>query len=207
MTQTVALRAPEVRTTSALSLQLRDVQADGRYLLGRAVPYNEWTNIGWFAERFAIASFARSIAEAANGLPLLMWHDNRTWPIGVSDKWSDVAEGLDGVWKLDTSEEAERAADLAEKKMLTGLSVGFVPIRSTWEMVDWDDWDPDLGIEHMDKVTRDEARLLEVSLTPTPAYAGAQVSLVRTREAKKVREGRASAELEAWRNYLESVKR
>lgn len=207
MTETVALRAPEVRTMSALGLQLRDVQADGRFLLGRAVPYNTWTSIGWFAEQFTPGAFAQSIKQASNGLPLLMWHDNRTWPIGVSDKWDDIPEGLDGVWKLDTSEEAERAADLAEKKMLTGLSVGFAPIRSTWEMVDWEDWDPDLGIDHMDKVTREEARLLEVSLTPTPAYAGAQVSLVRTREAKKVREGRASAELQAWQNYLASVTR
>ncbi len=209
MTDTmVALRAPEVRTMSALGLQLRDVQADGRFLLGRAVPYNTWTSIGWFAEQFSPGAFARSIKEAANGLPLLMWHNNQTWPVGVSDKWDDNAQGLDGVWKLDTSEEAERAADLAEKKMLTGLSVGFVPIRSQWEMVDWKDWDPDLGVEHMDKVTRDEARLLEVSLTPTPAYAGAQVSLVRSREAKKVRDGgRESAELLGWRRYLESVKR
>ena len=228
MTDTmVTLRAPEVRTMSAIGLrfalgqqlsevqaasrfapgvQLRDVQADGRFLLGRAVPYNTWTSIGWFAEQFAPGAFARSIKEAANGLPLLVWHDNRTWPIGVADSWDDNADGLDGVWKLDNSEEALRAADLAEKKMLTGLSVGFVPIRSTWEMVDYENWDPDLGIEHMDKVTRDEARLIETSVTPTPAYAGAQVQMVRSREAKKVREHQ-SRELEAWRSYLESVKR
>ncbi|MGC4106055.1 MAG: HK97 family phage prohead protease [Thermomicrobiales bacterium] len=207
MTGTVSLRAPEVRTVSALGLQLREVEASGRYLEGRAVPYGEWANIGWFMEEMALGVFERSIKEAARGLPLLMWHDNRTWPIGVSEKFTETSRGLDAVWKLDTSAEAERAAELAEKSMLTGLSVGFVPIRSEWAFIDWDDWDPDLGPEHMDKVTRLEGRLLEVSLTPTPAFAGAQVSLVRTREAKKVKEGRQSAELTAWRNYLESVKR
>ncbi len=209
MTEAVALRAPEVRTTSALGLQLRDasVTGSGRYLEGRAVPYGEWANIGWFMEQMAQGVFERSISEAAKGLPLLLWHNNRTWPVGVSERWTEADGGLDGVWKLDTSQEAARAAELAEKDMLTGMSVGFVPIRSEWEFVDWEDWDPDLGPEHMDKVTRLEGRLLEVSLTPTPAFAGAQVSLVRTREAKKVREGRVGAELQAWRNYLESVKR
>lgn len=209
MTETVTLRAPEVRTMSALGLQLRDaeVSASGRYLEGRAVPYGEWANIGWFMEKMAAGVFEKSTREAAKGLPLLMWHDNRTWPIGVSEKWTETAGGLDAVWKLDTSEEATRAADLAEKLMLTGLSVGFIPILSEWEMVDLRDWDPDLGPDHMDKVTRLEARLLEVSLTPTPAFAGAQVSMVRTREAKKVHEGRSSAEVEAWANWLRSVKR
>lgn len=202
----VALRAPEVRTMPALDLQLRDVQADGRFLLGRAVPYNTWANIGWFAESFVQGSFARSIKEAANGLPLLLWHNNQTFPIGVSDKWTDGKDGLDGVWKLDTSEEAERAADLADKKMLTGMSVGFVPIRSQWEMIEDAQWDPDLGVDHMDKVTRLEARLLEVSLTPTPAYAGAQVQMVRSREAKHRRDHQGR-ELEAWKTWLASVKR
>ena len=205
----VTLRAPEVRTMSAVGLQLRDagVSASGRYLEGRAVPYGEWTNIGWFMESMAAGVFERSIKEAAKGLPLLLWHDNRTWPVGVSEQWTEAAGGLDGVWKLDGGIEAERAADLADKGMLTGLSVGFVPIRSEWEFVDWEDWDPDLGPEHMDNVTRLEGRLLEVSLTPTPAFAGAQVSLVRTREAKKVREGRTAPGVAAWRDYLESVKR
>lgn len=204
----VTLRAPEVRTNQ-VGLQLRDaeVSASGRWLEGRAVPYGEWANIGWFVEQMALGVFERSIAEAAKGLPLLLWHDNRTWPVGVSEQWTESAAGLDGVWKLDGSTEAERAADLADKGMLTWMSVGFVPIRSEWEFVDWEDWDPDLGPEHMDKVTRLEGRLLEVSLTPTPAFAGAQVSLVRTREAKKVRQGRTAPGVEAWRSYLESVRR
>jgi len=206
MIETVTLRAPEVRTFAALTL--RDVDSDkgGHWLEGRAVPYSEWANIGWFLEEHEPGSFARSIAEAANGLPLLLWHDNRTYPIGAAEQWRDDKGGLDGVWKLDGSDEARRASQLARDGMLTGLSVGFVPLRSAWKYVDDKDWDPDLGPEHMDRVTRQESRLLEVSLTPTPAFAGAQVSLVRSREGHK-RARRNSAEVAGWSRYRESIRR
>ena len=56
-------------------------------------------------------------------------------------------------------------------------------------------------------ITRREARLLEVSLTPTPAYAGAKVSLVRSRAPQEQRAGRGrSAELDVWRRYLDDIR-
>lgn len=203
---TVTLRAPEVRTYSALQIRDVDSTESGRFLEGRAVPYGEWANIGWFMEQHEAGSFARSIREAAKGLPLLLWHDSRTFPVGVSDEWRDTDDALDVVWRMDDSDEARRAVELAEKGMLVGLSIGFVPIRSKWDYVDFEEWDPDLGPDHMDRVTRQESRLLEVSLTPTPAFAGAQVSLVRSREARKSREN-TSAELRAWQEWRESIRR
>lgn len=205
MTTTMTtLRAPEVRTFPVLEFREANVTESGRFLEGRAVPYNTWADIGWFQEQHAPGSFARSITEAAKGLPLLLWHNNQTFPIGVSEQWDDNAEALDGVWRLDSSEEAERGADLAEKGMLTGMSIGFAPIRSEWEYTD--DWDPDLGPEHQDRVTRHESRLLEVSLTPTPAFAGAQVSLVRSRSHRRTEE-RKRTEFAAWQQYRESIRR
>lgn len=206
MTESITLRAPEVRTFPAL--ELRDIEVDhgSRYLEGTAVPYNEWADIGWFLEQHEQGSFQRSIEEAASSLPLLLWHDNRTWPVGVSQRWDDLKSGLRGRWRFDNSSEAERAAELAANGMLTGLSIGFVPIRSDWAYVDLDQWDPDLGPEHMDRVTRLESRLLEVSLTPTPAFAGAKVSLVRSREPRKVRNRRHS-EVQAWQAYRDSIRR
>ena len=82
-----------------------------------------------------------------------------------------------GVWRLNDTADAQRAAQLAEAGDLIGLSIGFQPIRSDWELVD--DWDPDLGLDHKDRVTRLESRLLEVSMTPTPAFQEAKVTLVR----------------------------
>lgn len=207
---TITLKAPEVRTFSALQLREVEASASGRWLEGRAVPYGEWADVGWYQEQHEAGSFAVSIKQAAEKLPLLLWHDSRTFPVGVSHEWRDNAAGLDVVWRMDDSTEATRALDLADKGMLTGLSIGFAPIRSEWDMVD--DWDPDKGPEFMDRVTRLESRLLEVSMTPTPAFAGAQVSLVRSRERgphgqpRQRREARPPR-LAEWQDIAASIRR
>ena len=105
---------------------------------------------------------------------------------------------------------AVEAARKAREGMLTGLSIGFAPIEKRTDQggrvvdpnneVEIDD----LGVM---SVTRREARLLEVSLTPTPAYAGAKVALVRSRRAQVDGTPRRSAEIEAWRHYLDSLTR
>jgi len=205
----VCLRAPEVRTFPALEFREVDGSESGRFLEGRAVPYDRWADIGWFRERFMPGSFAKSIREAARQLPLLLWHDNRSMPIGVTHEWRDNDAGLDVVWRLDVDDpRAVEAARKAREGMLTGLSIGFAPIEKLQKdgrgrafdannEVDIDD----LGVM---SITRREARLLEVSLTPTPAYAGAKVSLVRSRTGQPGQR-RRSAEIDAWRRYLESI--
>ena len=158
-------------------------------------------------ETFAVGAFEKSIGEAARALPLLMFHDARTWPIGAARDWDSHGKGLDGVWDLDDSTEAQRAAQLADKGYLTGMSVGFQPIRSDYDMVE--DWAPELGPDHMDKVTRLEARLVEVSLTPTPAYAGAVVDMVRSATripGRAAPAGQRRRETDAWREYVTQVR-
>lgn len=208
MSAAPALRAREVRTYGP-AVAVRDLEVSGaraQYLEGLAVPYGVEQDVGWMLETMAPGVFSRSISEAARGLPLLLWHDSRTYPVGVSETWAEDADGLRGVWRLDGGDEAQRAAQLAQDGLLVGLSVGFVPIRSTWTYADV--WDPDRGPDGMDRVTREEARLLEVSLTPTPAYAGAQVSLVRSAggELRRERE-RPGREVRAWRSWLDSIAR
>lgn len=212
-TEMVTLRAPEVRTFPTLEFRDVDATESGEFLEGRAVPYNRWADIGWFRERFLPGSFTKSIREAARKLPLLLWHDNRTFPIGVSHEWRDNEAGLDVVWKLDTEDpRAVQAARQAREGMLTGLSIGFAPIEklgknARGETVDLNNV---LDIDDMGlmSITRKEARLLEVSLTPTPAYAGAQVSLVRSRSLHQGAASgrRRSAELDAWQRYLQQIR-
>lgn len=208
----VTLRAPEVRTFPTLEFRDVDGTESGEYLEGRAIPYNRWADIGWFRERFLPGAFAKSIREAARRLPLLLWHDNRTFPIGVSYEWRDNDAGLDVVWKLDVDDpRAVEAARKAREGMLTGLSIGFAPIEkpgknARGELVDLNNEREvdDMGLM---SITRREARLLEVSLTPTPAYAGAKVSLVRSRAPQEQRAGRGrSAELDVWRRYLDDIR-
>lgn len=201
----VSLKAPEVRTFPVMEMRAVDGTEDGQFLEGIAVPYDTWTDVGWYMEQVARGAFRKSIREAAKRLPLLLWHDNRTFPIGVSHEWRDEDEHLGCVWKIDTEDAmAVEAARKARDGYLSGLSVGFAPIMD----LDTEGRDRNNPRELDDNgvmwVTRKQARLLEVSLTPTPAYAGAKVQLVRSRDRG---EGpRRSVEVHAWRKYLEGVK-
>jgi hypothetical protein len=167
-----------------VGLELREAAAVGKpwqYIEGRAVPYGEWTAVGYFMEQHAPASLKQSTTVGrGRSAPLLLFHDNRSFPIGVVDHWDQRDDGLDGRWRLNESPEAQRAAAAADRGELTGLSIGFQPIRSRWELLPWEEWDPDAGPDGMDKVTREESVLVEVSVTPTPAFAGAQIDAVRS---------------------------
>ena len=203
--------APEVRAYTT-SLEIRELQAVGagraaRYLEGRAVPFDTWADLGWFLEAHAPESFKRSTqGNKGQGLPLLLFHDNRNFPIGHAEKWTHD-DGLNGVWKLSESAEAQRAADAAERGDLLGMSIGFAPIRSDWQYSD--DWNPDLGADHKDRVTRQESRLLEVSLTPTPAFADAGITCVRTAFDLATRSAmshnRGQREIDTWRGIRDGL--
>lgn len=193
----------------ATVFELRETQAVGRpyrYLEGRAVPYNVYADIGWFHEQHATGSFERSTkGGSGKSLPLLLFHNNATFPIGHAEAWQHLDDALVGVWRLNDRAEAQTAASMAEAGDLLGLSVGFQPIRSDWELVD--DWQPELGKK--DRVTRLESRLLEVSMTPTPAFADARVSEVR--EATTYTRAARSALLpvlaaDTWRAQVEALR-
>lgn len=176
-----------------------------QFLHGRAVPYNTPASIGYFLEEHEPGSFAKSIKEAAIDLPLLLFHDQRSFPIGAADEWDDNDEALDGIWRLDEdSEHAQRAAQLADKGMLRGMSIGFTPIRSEWTFVD--DWDPARGPEYMDRVTRKESRLAETSVVPAGAFKEALVKMVRAAPSPRHPEDLAKRELEAWKRELEALR-
>lgn len=204
----------ERRTAPVLDIEVTD---NLKYLSAIAVPYNEPADIGMFMEDFARGSMAKSIEEAARSLPLHVMHDDmpmyspmtaESWPIGVASEWRDEANYLRGVWKLDDSLKAQRAAQLAKpdengNSLLGYMSIRFQPIRSAWTYAE--DWNPDLGPAHKDRVTRIEARLVSVSLVSTPAYKSAAVEWVRSAEPQRVRES-AARELDEWAAYLEKVK-
>lgn len=196
------------------TLTLKDAQAVGvtpgryNYLEGRAVPYGTWQDVGFFMEQHAHGSFERSTkGGSGRKLPLLLFHDNRTFPVGHAEKWSHDSGGLDGVWRLNDSVEAQRAAKDAEAGDLTGLSIGFQPVRTDRQYVE--DWDPELGPDHKDRYTRLESRLLEVSLTPTPAFADAEVTMVRTQFDLQQRSALVVSrplEVDRWREEIDTLR-
>lgn len=207
MTTTAPERTvPERRLLGGL--ELRDVETtETRSMMrGRAVPYGEWANIGFFLESFKPGSLAKSIKEAARDLPLNLFHENRWWPIGAADEWIDGDRELEGVWRLDDSDIAQNAARLADQGMLTGLSIEFQPIRSEWDFAEV--WDPSIGPEGMDRVTRLEARLGAVGLVQTPAYVSAGVTVVRSADARRRPEGpRVTPVLDELKRVTEQLRR
>lgn len=196
---TLTVAGPEVRTFAITETRAEKGSKFFETLTGRAVPYDRFENIGWFHEAHAPGSFTKTIRENPS-LPLLLFHDSRKFPIGKVAEWRDQDDGLHAVWELDTASDAQEAARLADKGMLNGLSIGFVPIRSNFE-----------DREGVDYVTRLESRLLEVSVVGVPAFSGATIAMVRSRDADRLaaerpeREWVASSELRAWQDWLRSV--
>jgi len=191
--------------------ELREAQAVGvgrmyRYLEGRAVPYDTWGDVGLFMEQHASGSFERSTrGGAGKNVPLLMFHEQRSWPIGKAESWKHYAS-LSGVWKLADSDEAQRAARAAANGEL-GMSVGFLPVHTRAHKVP-SRIAPELGPEFKPWLIRDESKLIEVSLTPVPVYDSAQVVMVRSRynPDEYAAEPIATPDLDAWRAELDAVR-
>jgi HK97 family phage prohead protease len=77
---------------------------------------------------------------------------------------------------MDDGDTAREAVRQAEAGILTGLSIGFQPVRSAWS---WLEESEDLDAP-VAEVVRSEARLVEVSMVATPQYESAMVTLVRS---------------------------
>lgn len=194
----MTVKFSEGRVYGQLGMQLRDVQTSGaKWLEGRAVPYDTPTDLGWFTEVMHRGMFKKSITEQARELPLLLFHDSDSLDaiIGVSHEWRDEPDGLWGVWRLSDAEHAQRAAQMAAEGLLGFMSVNFVPTRSDEEILDGDQL----------VIHRREARLLEVSLTPTPAYADAVVSKVRSTRPVQSRP-RPEERPEFWADYARRIR-
>lgn len=203
-------QATEYRAAEIVDL---DVTSSGK-LAATAVPYNVKADIGWFTESFNPGSLAKSISEAARGLPLHVFHDDSpgqtampdSWPVGVASEWKDDSISLRGVWDFDSSEKAQRARQLATpdangNAMLGYMSIRFAPILDDWQWVDLAEWDP-MGGGEKDHVNRVEARLVSVALVSTPAYIGASVEWVRSAQGRN----QGVRAVDQWANYLEQVR-
>ncbi|HEY9416825.1 MAG TPA: HK97 family phage prohead protease [Pseudonocardia sp.] len=193
MTTTMTAPPPTGSVFSAFEVRDMDKKAGFTRLAGRAVPYNTVADVGAFTEEFTPHAFARSIEQSARGLPLLLFHNDRGWPVGMAEDWQDTSAGLDGIWRLDQHEDAQRAAQMAHDGMLPYLSVRFMQDPGRYQ------FDNTRAKPHF---RRESARLVETSLTATPVYIDSTVSWVRSLPA-----GQASPVVAEWTEYLEQIKR
>ena len=168
---------------SALAETLVDGGYDAAEILGRqyaaitglVVPYDTPTIVGAYVEEWQRGAFTRSLTKQPR-IPLLPFHDSRQIPVGQSIAWQDEPEGLYGIFKVLMTSAAQVAADWAAQGIVSGLSIGFVGEQADWRYATT--YAPERGADHMDHVTRTQARLVEVSLVSTPAFADAQVTQV-----------------------------
>jgi len=182
-------------------LKVRAADSGPRVIEGMAVRYGVGTRLTpWSTERIVAGAFRKSVTEAARALPLLLHHDSGGWPIGVARGWEHRDVGLFGAWEMDDAERAADAIRLAEKGFLTGLSVGFMPIRE--EVTELDPRENDGAEVRFDVL---EARLVEVSLVATPAYADAGVVAVRSTGRAQNR-ARPRPRLAAARSWLTTAR-
>lgn len=198
MTTTMTAPPPTGAVFSTFEVRDMDTKAGFTRLAGRAIPYNTPANVGGFTEEFVPGAFTRSIEQNARGLPLLLFHNDRGWPIGVIEKWQDTREGLDGVWKLDQGEDAQRAAEMAKPDENGHAALGYMSIRFIQDPGRYT-FDNTRALPHF---RRESARLVETSLTPTPVYIDSTVTWVRSLPA-----GQTSPAVSEWTRYLEQIKR
>jgi HK97 family phage prohead protease len=130
---------------------------------GMAVPYGTETMIGGVRESFSPGSFDIS---NVIGKPLAYRHGE---PVGIITGAENREDGLYIDFDIVDTSLGRDAAVLARTNTIRGLSVGFNPVKSIMSKA-------------RDAIQHTAANLLEVSLTPYPAYVDAGVSRIRETE-------------------------
>jgi len=157
-----------ITTESTILFEIREGSENGDIVgtgHGLAVPYGTETKIGGLRESFAPGAFS---VDDVIGKPLAYRHGE---PIGRITGAESREDGLYIDFDIVNTAQGRDAAVLARTDSIKGLSVGFIAARSAMSKA-------------RDAVTHTAANLLEVSLTPYPAYATAGVSSIRENEGE-----------------------
>jgi HK97 family phage prohead protease len=157
----------ETRTIEFAEIETR-ADDDGRHLRGLVAPFQSQYDTGKYIETFTSSTFDKSIQERGSRIPLLEQHDSTRHPIGMATTWEKSTEGLIADFKLAPTARGDEAHALAQSGIVTGLSVGFIPIRNKTSQSG--------GRTHIQRI---EARLDHVGLVTTAAYTEAKVLSVR----------------------------
>ena len=157
--------ATETRYASGAELRVVGAESDGKVIHGIAAPYGDWNPVnGAYLEQFTKSSFKRSIDRSGDSIPLLVGHDHAEMPVGKPVNWTHSERGLECDWELANSKQAVELRDLINDGQLNNLSVGFIPDPKS-DQID--------NSGQVRKVSRVNARLLEVSLVSVGSAEGA----------------------------------
>lgn len=158
----------EIRTVEFAHFEVREGE-DGHHLVGIVAPFGALYDAGRYMERFAPTAFDKSIKERGTRIPLLEQHATDRLPIGMATNWQKTNDGLIGDFLLARTARGEEARQLAMDGMVTGFSVGFIPVRNQTD-----------EMNGKPLITRQEVKLDHVGFVRNPAYAEAQLVSVRS---------------------------
>ncbi len=191
------------RSFSAGALHLRD---DGRTVEGRIVPYNEPADIAEIGKDGSIVRYreqflprscmamAQAIAKRGNAafMALLLEHEEHDLDakIGYATELRDERDGAYATFRLYESRDMDKVQSMLRESH-TGLSVHFGDTRPP-KLVD-------------DVVSRVQVHIDHVAATPTPCYAGAGITAMRS-EIVPVEVGTPHLdEIQAWLTEIRKV--
>lgn len=150
-----------------LLMELRDVDPEGRTVVGVVAPYDEVTYLvpDPGGERIVRGAFARSIQHRGDKVPLFREHDH-TRQLGQSVSFREEPAGLVGTFAVLDGPRGDELLEDFRHRYVQRFSVGFQAVQSP------------LGDDGVREVR--EARLVEVSAVGLPAYEGAALMAVRS---------------------------
>lgn len=164
------MRDLETRTVQWQGVETRTDDDGFRHLVGVVVPWaGQYKLPNGAIESFERGAFTKTLQERGTSIPLYQQHESRsTLPVGQAVEWRNEPEGLICDFKMARTRDADDVLTLAQDGMVTGLSVGFIPVRSRTET---------RGDQQ--HIVRLEARLDHVGFVAQPAYDDARVLAVR----------------------------
>lgn len=172
----------------------------GHFLTGRAIVYNQVTDLGWYDEVIAPGALDNTDLKDVR---FLIGHDSSMVPLARSRNNNEnstmqlmvVQEGMDIRVDLDTenNSDSRKLYSATQRGDITGMSFAFV--------VDGDSWD-DIDSEHPKRTIRSIKRVFEVSAVAFPAYEG---TTLEARSEDAAPDG-ARASLESARMALQEAR-
>lgn len=147
--------APEVRATVEVDEQGRQVYTALAYDLSEP-------------DRHGTTMTPGSLdADLERGIPLMLWHDRESFPVGKVVSWEHSERGPVARFIFADYDKAHLARTLVDTGFLKAVSVGFIPKEGFVREAD-------------DVVVFTRSELVELSLTATPSSRGALIDLKRS---------------------------
>lgn len=161
------------RISGSLGMKLKapSMAADDGIIEGYGSVFGVVDSYGEIVNKGAFANSLKSLNKKDRSLPIL-WQHRSDQPIGTYSSAAEDDHGLKvtGDLLINDIPQAAQAYVLAKKSVVTGLSIGFYVLNSTWD-------------EEEEQLYLNEVDLVECSMVTFPANDAARIQQVRAQRA------------------------